>query len=188
MKSSQKSSQNENKNLGQNASQNLSKNPGQTPHPNQPALDRIRTLTHVLDNAVVIPGTEIRFGLDPILGLLPGGGDAIGSVMSVYLVAECLRLGLPKATLSRMLSNLLLDTVVGAVPMAGDLFDVGWKANSRNLKLLEAHLNDPAPQTAADRQFIVLILLGLVGILAIALVLTTLLVAAVGWIWHAIVA
>ena len=174
------------------SSQKLSKNPiqnsGQTPHPNQSALDRIRTLTHVLDNAIVIPGTDIRFGLDPVLGLLPGGGDAIGSVMSVYIVAECLRLGLPKATLSRMLSNLFIDTVVGSVPMAGDLFDVGWKANSRNLKLLEAHLNDPAPQTAADRRFVFLILLGLVGILAIALVLTTLLVAAMMWIWHAIAA
>ncbi len=180
MKPSQKSSQ--------NLSQNLGKSSDQTLHPNQSALDRIRTLTHVLDNAVVIPGTEIRFGLDPILGLLPGGGDAIGSVMSVYIVAECLRLGLPKATLGRMLSNLLIDTVVGAVPMAGDLFDVGWKANSQNLKLLEAHLNNPAPQTAADRRFVFLIALGLVGILAIALVLTTLLVAAIGWIWHAIAA
>ena len=183
MKPSQKSSQN----LSQNLGRNLGKNSDQTPHPNQSALDRIRTLTHVLDNAIVIPGTEIRFGLDPVLGLLPGGGDAIGSVMSVYIVAECLRLGLPKATLGRMLSNLLLDTVVGAVPMAGDLFDMGWKANSQNLKLLEAHLNDPAPQTAADRLFIVLVALGLVGILAIALVLTTLLVAAMGWIWRAIV-
>ena len=170
----------------QKSSQNLSQNLSQTPHPNQSVLDRIRTLTHVLDNAVVIPGTEIRFGLDPLLGLLPGGGDAIGSVMSVYIVAECLRLGLPKATLGRMLSNLLLDTVVGAVPIAGDLFDVGWKANSRNLKLLEAHLNDPTPQTAADKKFVFLIFLGLVGILAIALVLTTLLVAAIGWIWNAI--
>ena len=174
------------------SSQKLSKTPiqnsGQAPHPRQPALDRIRTMTHVLDNAIAIPGTDIRFGLDPVLGLLPGGGDAIGSVMSVYIVAECLRLGLPKATLTRMLSNLFIDTLVGAVPMAGDLFDVGWKANSRNLKLLEAHLNDPAPQTAADRRFVVLILLGLIGILAIALVLTTLLVAAMMWIWRAIAA
>ena len=188
MKSSQKLSKKPIQNSGQNLDKNSGQNSGQTPHPNQSALDRIRTMTHVLDNAIVIPGTDIRFGLDPILGLLPGGGDAIGSVMSVYIVAECLRLGLPKATLTRMLSNLFLDTLVGAVPMAGDLFDMGWKANSRNLKLLEAHLNDPAPQTAADRQFIVLILLGLIGILAIALVLTTLLVAAVGWIWHAIAA
>jgi len=168
--------------LSQNANQNL----GKTPHPNQSALDRIRALTHVLDDAIVIPGTQIRFGLDPILGLLPGGGDAIGSVMSVYIVAECLRLGLPKATLGRMLSNLLIDTVVGSVPIAGDIFDVGWKANSQNLKLIEAHLNDPAPQTAADQRFIFLIALGLLGILAIALVLTTLLVAAIGWIWRAV--
>ncbi len=159
----------------------------QTSHPHQATIDRLRSLTHVLDNAIVIPGTEIRFGLDPILGLLPGGGDAISSVMSVYLVAECLRLGLPKATLGRMLSNLLLDTIVGAVPFAGDLFDVGWKANTRNLKLLEAHLTDPKPQTAADKKFIVLVILGLIAILALALVLTTLLVAAVGFVWRAIV-
>jgi Domain of unknown function (DUF4112) len=158
----------------------------QSSHQHQSTLDRIRALTHVMDNAIVIPGTDIRFGLDPILGLLPGGGDTLGAVMSVYIVAECLRLGLPKATLGRMLSNLLLDTIVGAVPIAGDIFDVGWKANSRNLKLLEAHLNDPAPQTAADKTFVFLVFLGLLGILAIALLLTTLLVAAIGWVWHAI--
>lgn len=150
----------------------------------QSTLERLRALTHVMDKAIVIPGTEIRFGLDPILGLLPGGGDAIGSVLSVYLVAECLRLGLPSATLGRMLVNLLIDTVVGAVPMAGDLFDVGWKANSQNLKLLEAHLNDPAPQAAADKLFIILVIVGLIGILAIALLFSTLLVAAIGVLWQ----
>jgi Domain of unknown function (DUF4112) len=159
----------------------------QSPHPHQATIDRLRSMTHVLDNAIVIPGTEIRFGLDPILGLLPGGGDAISSLMSVYLVIECLRLGLPKATLGRMLSNLLFDTIVGAVPVAGDLFDVGWKANTRNLKLLEAHLNDPMPQAAADKKFIFLVILGLIAILALALLLTTLLVAAVGVVWRAIV-
>ncbi len=156
----------------------------QSQQQHQSTLDRLRALTHVLDNAIVIPGTKIRFGLDPILGLLPGGGDAIGSVLSVYLVAECLRLGLPKATLGRMLINLLIDTVVGAVPMAGDLFDVGWKANSQNLKLLEAHLNDPAPQAAADKLFTILVIVGLVGILAIALLFTTLLVSAIGVLWQ----
>ncbi len=158
----------------------------QSQQQHQSTLDRLRALTHVMDNAIVIPGTKIRFGLDPILGLLPGGGDAIGSVLSVYLVAECLRLGLPKATLGRMLTNLLIDTVVGAVPMLGDLFDVGWKANSQNLKLLEAHLNDPAPQAAADKLFIVLVIVGLIGILAIALLFTTLLVAAIGFLWQGI--
>ncbi len=156
----------------------------QSTHPHQSTLDRLRALTHVMDNAIVIPGTDIRFGLDPILGFLPGGGDLIGSVMSVYLVFECVRLGLPKATLGRMLSNLLLDTVVGTVPVAGDLFDVGWKANSRNLKLLEAHLNDPAPQAVADKKFIALIILGLIGILAIAMCLTTLLVFLLRAVWQ----
>jgi Domain of unknown function (DUF4112) len=158
----------------------------QSTHPHQSTLDRLRALTHVMDNAIVIPGTEIRFGLDPILGLLPGGGDLLGSVLSVYLVFECIRLGLPKATLGRMLSNVLVDTVVGTVPVAGDLFDVGWKANSRNLKLLEAHLNDPTPQAAADKKFIVLIILGLIGILAIAMCLTTFLIFIIGSIWRMI--
>jgi hypothetical protein len=126
-----------------------------------PTLQRLRNLTHVLDNAIAIPGTRIRVGLDPLLGLLPGGGDVAGAVLSAYIVLEAARFGLPKETLMRMLTNLLLDMVLGSFPMLGDLFDAGWKANSRNLDLLEAHVRNPKPQRASDRVFLIFLVAAL---------------------------
>ena len=127
-----------------------------------PVLQRLRGLTHVLDNAIAIPGTRVRVGLDPLLGLLPGGGDLAGAVLSAYIVLEAARFGLPKETLLRMLTNLVLDTVLGSVPLVGDFFDATWKANSRNLDLLEAHVKNPRPQRAADRLFLIFLVLALV--------------------------
>ena len=127
-----------------------------------PVLQRIRSLTHVLDNAIAIPGTRIRVGLDPLLGLLPGGGDVAGAVLSAYIVLEAARFGLPKETLMRMLTNLLLDMVLGTVPLVGDFFDATWKANSRNLDLLEAHIKNPKPQRASDRLFLIFLIAALV--------------------------
>lgn len=127
-----------------------------------PALQRLRSLTHVLDNAIAIPGTRFRVGLDPLLGLLPGGGDVAGAALSAYIVLESARFGLPKETLLRMLTNLVLDTVLGSLPLLGDFFDASWKANSRNLDLLEAHLKNPRPQRSADRLFLIFLVLALV--------------------------
>jgi Domain of unknown function (DUF4112) len=127
-----------------------------------PTLQRLRNLTHVLDNAISIPGTRIRVGLDAVLGLLPGGGDVAGAALSAYIVLEAARFGLPKETLMRMLTNLLLDMVLGSFPMLGDLFDAGWKANSRNLDLLEAHVKNPKPQRASDRVFLIFLVAALV--------------------------
>ncbi|HEY9624363.1 MAG TPA: DUF4112 domain-containing protein [Crinalium sp.] len=126
------------------------------------ALQRIRVLSHLLDNAIPIPGTSYRVGLDPVLGLLPVGGDVVGLVLSIYIVLEAIRFRLPRATLTRMLTNLLLDFTVGALPVVGDVMDFTWKSNARNLELLEAHVRNPHPQRAADRQFIILILVILV--------------------------
>lgn len=142
-----------------------------------PALNRIRTLSHLLDNAIPVPGTRFRFGFDPILGLIPGGGDVAGAVLSAYIVLEGLRFGLPRETLTRMLLNLLTDTVLGALPVLGDFFDVTWKANTRNLALLEAHVQNPQPQQAADRLFVAFVVLMLVlfvvTVATIAVLVTT---------------
>ncbi len=135
-------------------------------HPRAKALQRIRWVTHLLDNAIPVPGTKVRFGLDPILGLFPGAGDWLSSVLSIYIVLESLRFRLPKAVLTQMVTNLLLDTAAGAVPVVGDLFDVTWKANHRNLKLLEASLDTPMPQQAANRGFVVALVVVLLGLLA----------------------
>lgn len=106
---------------------------------------RIRQLSMALDSAITIPGTSIRLGLDPILGLLPVGGDVLSFLISLILVVEAARLGLPIGQLARMVSNLLIDEVVGTIPVAGDLVDVAWKANMANLKLVEDHLQVRSP-------------------------------------------
>lgn len=135
------------------------------------ALQRIRALTHVLDNAIAIPGTTHRIGLDPIIGLVPGGGDTVGTLLSAYIVLEALRFRLPKETLVRMVSNLALDGVLGTMPLLGDLFDATWKANSQNLALLEDHVANPDDSRAADRGFVIFIA---VVVVAIALIVTVL--------------
>lgn len=130
------------------------------------ALQRIRWVSYLLDDSIPLLNTGYRMGIDPILGLLPGVGDSLSLLISIYVVMESVRFGLPKRTLARMVVNLVLDTVAGSVPIAGNIFDVAWKANRHNLRLLEAHLADPKPPTLSDR----LVMFGIVGIL-IALIL-----------------
>ena len=122
-------------------------------------------MSHLLDNAIPIPGVGTRIGLDPILGLLPGGGDVVTGLLSVYIVFEAAKMGLPAQTLGRMGFNILLDVLSGTVPIIGDLFDVTWKANSQNVALLEKHIASPAPSKAADKVFaigVIVLLLALV--------------------------
>lgn len=102
-------------------------------------LRRLDKLSRLLDNAFAIPGTRFRIGLDGILGLIPGIGDATGAALSIYLIVQAARLGLPVSTLLRMVGNVALETVVGAVPIVGDVFDIAWKANIRNMALLRGY-------------------------------------------------
>jgi hypothetical protein len=104
------------------------------------ALQRVRFLSRLFDERFRLPGTNHRFGLDGIIGLVPGVGDSIGAVVSAYIIIEALRLGIPKRMLLRMLYNMGLDTLLGAVPVVGDVFDVVWKANKKNVALLDEHL------------------------------------------------
>ncbi|MEL7350190.1 MAG: DUF4112 domain-containing protein [Cyanobacteria bacterium P01_A01_bin.116] len=130
----------------------------------QSSLQRLRQMSYLLDNAIAIPGTKIRFGLDPILGVLPGGGDVLTGLMSVYIVFEAARMGLPAQTLGRMGFNIVLDTLTGLVPVLGDLFDVTWKANSQNVRLLEKHVANPAPSRTADKVFAIVVIAGLLAL------------------------
>jgi len=102
-------------------------------------LRRLDRLSQLLDNAFAIPGTRFRIGLDGIIGLIPGIGDAAGAVLSIYVILQAARLGLPVSALLRMLGNVAIETVVGAVPIVGDIFDIVWKANIRNMALLRGH-------------------------------------------------
>ena len=104
----------------------------------------MRDLARVLDEAVRIPGTNIRIGLDALLGLLPGGGDVAGGVFSGLIILQAARAGAPAPVLGRMLANVAIDVVVGSIPLLGDLFDVAWRANTRNVRLLESWRERPA--------------------------------------------
>lgn len=103
------------------------------------AWERLETVARLMDRAFTIPGTGIRFGLDNLIGLVPGIGDAVGAVVSLWVVAEARRLGAPKTLVARMLANVAIDGLAGSVPLVGDIFDVAFKANIRNLELLRQH-------------------------------------------------
>jgi hypothetical protein len=101
---------------------------------------RVRVLARLLDSSITIPGTNLKFGLDPIIGLIPGIGDLMGAVMSGYIILEAVRADVPNVTLVRMLVNVGIDTLLGAVPALGDVFDAAWKSNTMNVALLERHV------------------------------------------------
>jgi hypothetical protein len=100
----------------------------------------LQWLATLMDRAFRIPGLNIEFGLDAIIGLIPGVGDLVTTMISIYLLAAAGRLGLPRVTLARMGMNVAIDAIVGAVPFFGDMFDVFWKANDKNVSLLQRHL------------------------------------------------
>lgn len=149
-------------------------------------LAHLRAIAQVMDSAIAIPGTDLRFGIDPILGLFPGMGDVLGMLTSAYIVVQATRWKLPAATLGRMVMNLGLDWLAGNVPIVGDLFDVTWKANTQNLKLLEAHLHEPQATKAADRWFVFLVFLALGLLVALAGLTGGLLLLVVTQIWRMI--
>ncbi|MCS3902512.1 hypothetical protein J2T55_000516 [Methylohalomonas lacus] len=112
--------------------------------PSEPAaLRRARRLARLLDSAFRLPGTRWRFGWDALIGLAPGIGDLITAVVSVYIIRLAGELDVPLMIRLRMLANVLLDFIVGSVPLVGDLFDAGFKANLRNLALIERHRAEP---------------------------------------------
>ena len=103
-------------------------------------VDRLDRLSRLLDIAFVIPGTQVRFGVDAVLGLIPVVGDWAGVALSSLIVIEAARIGVPGLVLARMIGNVVIEGVVGSVPVAGDAFDVFWRANRRNVTLLREHL------------------------------------------------
>lgn len=128
-------------------------------------LTRARAIALVLDDLIPIPGTSWRVGLDPLIGLVPGAGDWIVWTVGLHLLWSAWRLGAGGRLLLRMSGNLLVDAVVGSVPVLGDLFDLAWKANDRNLALLEAHTRDPARTARASGWVLGGILGGTVAVL-----------------------
>ena len=135
------------------------------------SLEKVRALVRVWDEAIRIPGLGWQVGLDALIGLIPGVGDLIGTVVAFYPVVEAARIGAGPAILLRMALNVAIDAAVGVVPLIGDLFDVGWKANRRNYDLLERWVAAPAAARRSSR----VVVAGTVAVAAAAVV-------GVGWL------
>lgn len=120
-------------------------------------LDRTRRVARLMDSSARVPGTRFRFGLDPLVGLVPLVGDGAATLASLYVVYEAARAGVPASTLLRMLLNVGVDFLLGSVPLVGDLFDATWKANERNVALFEARL----AAGGGDRRFLLAVVAGL---------------------------
>jgi hypothetical protein len=127
---------------------------GSLPIGNDPAAirRRIETLERALEHGFTVPGTNYRFGLDAIVGLIPVVGDFIGAALGSYLIWEARNLGLPKWKLWRMAGNVAFDTGIGFVPFVGDALDFVFRSNSRNLKIVKRHLDKHHPETRVIEQ------------------------------------
>lgn len=134
------------------------------------AIVALRKWAVLLDSAFQVPGTKLRFGMDPIVGLIPGAGDLVTGFFSVMIVLHAVRRRIPKVIIARMVVNAGIDMLTGVVPVLGDLVDMAWKANVKNLALLEKHARPGVPPTRGDYVFVggvaaVLVLLAMIPVI-----------------------
>ncbi len=127
---------------------------------------RLQGIAWLFDESITIPGVNYRIGIDGLIGLIPGLGDIVSASVSMYLIAEASRLGASKPVILRMGANVLIDTLLGAIPMLGDLFDFAWKANSKNVALLNQYLDNPRHV----RRSSTLMVVGIAALLVLAIV------------------
>jgi hypothetical protein len=133
--------------------------------------ENLDLLSHLLDDCFRVPGTSIRFGLDGIVGFIPGAGDVIAGIASCVIIIAAWARGVSYVTLARMLANWGIEVVLGSVPLLGNLFDIGWKANRRNYKLLTGSLADPKGVKRRSWVFLAFLSVGLAALLIGPLVL-----------------
>lgn len=157
--------------------------PPSPPDPNAPQTDRrwtdVRQLADLLDSRFRIPGTQQTFGVDAVLGLIPGVGDVVGLAAGGVVITNAVRLGARGWTLVQMLVNIVLDATIGSVPVAGTVFDVFYKANNRNVALLEEHVRDAqAARTQARRA----VLRSITAVVVVTVVVAVVLVVGVVWL------
>lgn len=144
-------------------------------------LVALRRFARLMDEAFEIPGTKYRFGVDAILGLIPGIGDVIGAVFSSWIIAGALRHRVPAMVILRMIANVAIDLVFGAIPVAGDVFDFLYEENMKNMRLLEKHRDRTRPPRTTGQ---IALILGLIVafLVAFAVFMVVLLVAGVFWL------
>ena len=134
-------------------------------------VELLRRIARTLDSAVPLPGTSFRFGLDPILGLIPGVGDRVSPLFTLGILFQARDLGVPRVVQLRMIFNVAIDVLTGFVPLIGDLFDFAWKANNRNMALLERHVYEEHTPSSGDWVFVVACVLLLLVITAVPFLL-----------------
>jgi len=125
---------------------------------------RLDRLAWCLDISIPLPVLNFRVGIDPLVGLIPGIGDTIGAIMSSHILSEAARLGAPKSILLKMAFNIAVDALAGALPIFGDLFDFGWKANQRNAWILGGYLDNPRETVDSSRLFAWVLVGSLIGL------------------------
>jgi len=142
-------------------------------------MEALRALQRLLDEAFRVPGTTIRFGWDPIIGLVPWVGDALTAIFSCAIIVQAHQMRLPKVVQLRMLLNVAIDVMVGVVPVVGDVADVFWKSNAMNFALLERHAAQAQPPTVGDWLFVIGVVLAVVAIAVVPLIVLY-------WLVHAL--
>lgn len=118
-------------------------------HADRAALERARTVSHLLDEAVRIPGTRFRIGLDPVAGVMPVSGDAVAAIASLYVVLKAAEIGVPFREVVLMVGRVLGDFAVGSIPLVGPIVDAGWKVNKRNVEVMEGYVDDESVASRA---------------------------------------
>lgn len=168
------------------------------PHPPQPEIlpprppfrvraarwvsdENLDLYAHFLDDCFHIPGTRIRLGLDGLIGFIPGLGDILAGIASSVLILAAWIRGVPYVTLVRMTINVGIEVLIGSVPLFGDIFDIAWKANRRNYRLIVRHLREPHRHTGKDYAFLLLLLGAVLTILATPIVVIILIFL---WVIH----
>jgi hypothetical protein len=133
--------------------------------------ENLDILSHVLDDFIKIPGTSIRFGLDGIMGVVPGIGDILGGIASCIIIFAAWIRGVPYVTVARMVANVVIEVVVGSIPVLGDAFDIAWRANRRNYALLTGSLYEPRKHTIQSWIFLIVLAMALMALVLLPMLL-----------------
>jgi hypothetical protein len=135
-------------------------------------LTVVRAISKVMDTAFTLPGTNFKFGVDAVVGLIPVVGDVVGGVIGTYIIFVAAKMGVPKPVLTRMLMNVGADAVAGAVPVVGDALDAAWRANAMNVRLLEQSLAEPRAARRQSWALMLGLIAAVIGIVAASVALT----------------
>jgi hypothetical protein len=146
-------------------------------------LKKLEQLARLLDSSFRIPGTSFQMGLDSLIGLIPGIGDTTGGIVSTYIIWQAARMGVPKVVLMRMGINVVFDAILGTIPVVGDIFDIAFKANRKNVQLLSNYYQSPRAAVERDTVSVALIAVSILAVIGLVIWLTVKLLA---WLFHAI--